>query len=1091
MLATLLASFSYARSQTSAFMYQGRLMVAGSPANGNYDLTFALFNQVTGPAQLGGAVTNLATPVTNGLFNVPLDFGLNIFTGPDFWLEISVRPNSINESFTVLNPRQQVLPVPYALHANSSSNLLGTLAAGQLAGTLPASALAGFSGPVVFTNQGSVFAGTFTGDGTGVSNVSVTTANLSGPGLNNQLNATPFKTPPMGWMSWNCCGNGGAAESNCLSVAHEMVADGALAAGYNLIQIDAGWQGYRDTNGFIHESTNRFPDGMSNTIVRLHALGFKVGIWHGILVNLTHNFYPQIPTNFVQPFFSDDDAALVVTNIDNDQALINDAQTFVQWGIDYVKLEGSTNAFYGIPSEAQEEHWYKLFTSTAQNAGKTLYIMGAVSYEASPWMPGVINARRNGGFDIFNGNNIQIFQQFMGNFNTECAHPEFSGPGCYVSLDAFPATYALFPTHDEDETFMLMTAMLNGELIWDTFYTTAQGVFSTPAALNANLISLDKDPAAIMARCVWTNGPVSVWKKPLGAPDATTFALAFFNTNHPASPPSPGNSTGGNTYTTLNDVTQQWAVNAYSNYQVQIGGGTGRYQFRNVVGNTATSLMISPPWTVVPDQTTSYSLSGTAAITTTVNLKDIGCASAQMLCLDLISNVSFVVTNSITMTVPEMTAYGFKLTPYVSAVGPAAALAAANGATVDFNQGVTTDFLAPGESNSTLWISIANGLISRIQPLAAPPPITVSNLSLWLSPGSIVTNSSGVVTQWADNSSQQNNAFPNVPPLYVANGFGNGHPALQFFGTNYLTLAVPERSSFTMFLVSSATSRANINLMDPIVVPHATNWDNLYADLFLRYDAGSGYYYDWLWGSLIPVSGSFNTSLGVTNILTVVVNADGTYTTYDRGVQTGGGQAPPSEIPLQPYMYIGGFPTAGDFLEGKIGEVVCYNRALSPQEITNVTWYLGTNNNVPTPALTAPAPAGGSSPVNLVGTFSGSGAGLTNLQSTNIVGAFGAMTATTYTGTQWAIPASTIDWSQGSYQYQSITTNIAYTFTNNANAMTLQVAVANAGSNTVTWPSLVKWPGGSPPIQTIGGHTDVYSFVQINGQIYGSVVHNY
>jgi len=57
--------------------------------------------------------------------------------------------------------------------------------------------------------------------------------------------------------------------------------------------------------------------------------------------------------------------------------------------------------------------------------------------------------------------------------------------------------------------------------------------------------------------------------------------------------------------------------------------------------------------------------------------------------------------------------------------------------------------------------------------------------------------------------------------------------------------------------------------------------------------------------------------------------------------------------------------------------------------------------------------------------------------------------------------------------------------------MTLQVAIANTGNYKVTWPATVKWSGGTAPVQTSGNHTDVYSFVQINGTVYGNVVQNY
>jgi len=63
------------RAQGTAFTYQGWLMSDTSPANGSYDLTFALFDSPSGGAQEGNTLTNTAIGVSNGLFTVTLDFG--------------------------------------------------------------------------------------------------------------------------------------------------------------------------------------------------------------------------------------------------------------------------------------------------------------------------------------------------------------------------------------------------------------------------------------------------------------------------------------------------------------------------------------------------------------------------------------------------------------------------------------------------------------------------------------------------------------------------------------------------------------------------------------------------------------------------------------------------------------------------------------------------------------------------------------------------------------------------------------------------------------------------------------------------------
>jgi hypothetical protein len=125
-LSTLNLQLSTVFAQTTAFTYQGRLNVNGSPANGLYDLRFTVCDALTNGNIIAGPLTNSATGVTNGLFAVALDFGSGVFTGPDRWLQLDVRTNG-NGVFTNLSPRQPITPVPYALYSQKSSGSNQTL----------------------------------------------------------------------------------------------------------------------------------------------------------------------------------------------------------------------------------------------------------------------------------------------------------------------------------------------------------------------------------------------------------------------------------------------------------------------------------------------------------------------------------------------------------------------------------------------------------------------------------------------------------------------------------------------------------------------------------------------------------------------------------------------------------------------------------------------------------------------------------------------------------------------------------------------------------------------------------------------------
>src|ERR1051325_6595157 len=107
-------------AQTTSFTYQGRLTDSGNPANGNYDLQFALWDTASGGAQIGLTQTVSSVAVNAGIFTVTLDFGVSAFPGTNRFLEISVRPAG-GGSFTTLAPRQQISSTPYAIRTLSAT----------------------------------------------------------------------------------------------------------------------------------------------------------------------------------------------------------------------------------------------------------------------------------------------------------------------------------------------------------------------------------------------------------------------------------------------------------------------------------------------------------------------------------------------------------------------------------------------------------------------------------------------------------------------------------------------------------------------------------------------------------------------------------------------------------------------------------------------------------------------------------------------------------------------------------------------------------------------------------------------------------
>jgi hypothetical protein len=132
LIAALVAATT-ARAQTpldSSFTYQGRLVAAGTPSNGEFDFSFELFD-----AAVGGNVARDVLPRRRrgGRRPVRGRVGLRrrLHAGDRAWLAITVRPDTGDAcdanvgTYVALTPRREIAPTPnarYAVVAGSAVN---------------------------------------------------------------------------------------------------------------------------------------------------------------------------------------------------------------------------------------------------------------------------------------------------------------------------------------------------------------------------------------------------------------------------------------------------------------------------------------------------------------------------------------------------------------------------------------------------------------------------------------------------------------------------------------------------------------------------------------------------------------------------------------------------------------------------------------------------------------------------------------------------------------------------------------------------------------------------------------------------------
>lgn len=111
-------------ARAAAFSYRGQLKQSGSPASGTFAVRATLFATEAGGAPVGESVEIPEVVVKGGVLELKLNFGNGALDGQERWLELAVRAVG-TESFTILQPRQALATVPYALYAMTPAGPAG------------------------------------------------------------------------------------------------------------------------------------------------------------------------------------------------------------------------------------------------------------------------------------------------------------------------------------------------------------------------------------------------------------------------------------------------------------------------------------------------------------------------------------------------------------------------------------------------------------------------------------------------------------------------------------------------------------------------------------------------------------------------------------------------------------------------------------------------------------------------------------------------------------------------------------------------------------------------------------------------------
>src|SRR6266545_5211094 len=307
-------------------------------------------------------------------------------------------------------------------------------------------------------------------------------------------------TPPMGFNDWNAFGCN-VSEELIKQTADFFVESGLKDAGYQYVNIDDCWAlRERGADGRIVPDPVKFPSGIAGTADYVHERGLKLGLY-GDAGTATCAGYP---------------GSLGFEDID--------AQTFAEWGVDYLKYDNCNNNSDG--SRADYIRRYTAMGDALRATGRPIVYSvcewGVV--EPWEWASAIGNLWRTTG-DI---------NDSWGSLRSIIAQnaPLFwaAGPGAWNDPDMLEIGNGAMST-TEYETHFAMWAMMAAPLLVGTDLRIASDE-TIRILSNPELIAVDQDPLGVQGQVLYELGGRMVLSKPLVDGDR---AVALYNsTDAPA-----------------------------------------------------------------------------------------------------------------------------------------------------------------------------------------------------------------------------------------------------------------------------------------------------------------------------------------------------------------------------------------------------------------------------------------------------------------------------------------------------------------------------------------------------------------------------
>lgn len=211
------------------------------------------------------------------------------------------------------------------------------------------------------------------------------------------------KTPPMGWNSWNTFGHG-INESIVMQIADTMVEKGFKDAGYEYVVVDDCWSlKLRTRDGMLVADPEKFPNGMKYVADYVHGKGLKFGIYSCAGLKTCGGY----PGSYGHEY--------------------TDAETFAQWGVDFLKYD-----FCYFPTSGDARNAYQTMSMALKASGREILFSACNWGHEEPW-----KWMRSAGVHMYRSTG-DIFDSYKSYSDIILSQEDnwcMSAPGCFNDPD--------------------------------------------------------------------------------------------------------------------------------------------------------------------------------------------------------------------------------------------------------------------------------------------------------------------------------------------------------------------------------------------------------------------------------------------------------------------------------------------------------------------------------------------------------------------------------------------------------------------------------------------------------------------------------